>query len=173
MKITGFPQVQKTLADLGLNVVKFGGRALYREAEQIMTLSKQYFAPSDRGTLKASGHVVPPVVQNGKLVVTLAYGGAASGYAVYVHEGTGPAVGRPTFFPPLEAIKEWAKRHGIPEEAAYPIARAIGERGLSPLKYLEKPLLESARNMDERLAASVRLDVEKIAKRQANRGASR
>lgn len=43
--------------------------------------------------------------------------------AVFIEFGTAP------HFPPLAAIRAWCGRKGIPESAAYPIARAIAERG--------------------------------------------
>ena len=162
MTVSGFPKFKAMLSKLGAAGPAAGAGALYREGERIMTTSKRDFVPTDLGPLRASGHVVPPDVQSGRLVVVLAFGGAASEYAVYVHEGTGPAVGRPPFMPPPEALEGWAKRHGIPEENLFALARAIGRKGLTPTKYLETPLLEAARDMDKRLAADVRRDLERL-----------
>jgi hypothetical protein len=36
------------------------------------------------------------------------------------------------------------------------VARAIGQRGLQPIKFLEKPLQEAAPDMGERIAAELR-----------------
>lgn len=61
--------------------------ALYYEANVIMTESKKRCPRSpDGGTLRASGHVQDPVVQGKRISVTMGYGGAASDYAVAVHE---------------------------------------------------------------------------------------
>jgi HK97 gp10 family phage protein len=131
------------------------GAALWKEGERIMAKSKE-LVPVDMGTLRASGHVTLPQVTATGASVTLGYGGAASNYAVYVHEGTGPAVGRPAFMPPVDAIRDWAVRHGLDESLAFVVARAIGQRGLPSLKYLEKPLQEAAPDMGERIAAELR-----------------
>jgi len=42
--------------------------------------------PVDTGTLEASGHVEGPVVRQGGVEVAIVFGGAASAYAIYVHE---------------------------------------------------------------------------------------
>lgn len=140
-------------------------RAIYREAERIMADSRENYVPVDLATLKDSGHVKLPEIRGTVVVVTMGYGGAAAGYALFVHEGTGPAVGQPPFMPPVDAIAAWARRHGIPEEAAYPIARAIGQRGLAPSKYLERPANAARRGMDKRLAADVNRELAKLGRR--------
>lgn len=38
--------------------------------------------------------------------------------------------------PPTRAIRPWLRRHGIPEDAAFVVARAIGRRGLRPRPFL-------------------------------------
>ena len=162
--IEGTPQLQAALRRAGAAGPQLLGRGLYQEAEGIMTTSKQSHVPVDAGVLKTSGFVRPPEARGAAVSVELGYGGAASAYAVYVHEGTGPAVGRPAFMPPVDVIRAWAKRHGIPEDAAFPIARAIGQRGLKPLKYLERPLLAAVRGMASRLAARIRGELARAAR---------
>lgn len=54
--------------------------------------------------------------------------GATAVYAPFVEFGTRP------HFPPLEALELWAKRHGF--ASAWPICKAIAERGLPPRPYL-------------------------------------
>lgn len=64
-------------------------------------------------------------------------------YGKYVEFGTGP------HFPPLDPIREWARRHGMDESAAYPIALAISRRG-TPAKPWLFPAFESERpNFDD------------------------
>lgn len=87
--------------------------------------------PVDRGRLRASeAHEVstakiPDFVRIGPNV---RYGG-------WVHDGRKPG-GK---FPPLAPIKAWAKRHGMPESAAFPIARKIAQKGIK-----ERPFLTDA-----------------------------
>lgn len=59
--------------------------ALREEAEIEMTEAKER-TPVDTGALRASGHVETPEVSPGEVSVTLAFGGPAIGYAIYVHE---------------------------------------------------------------------------------------
>ncbi len=74
------------------------GRGLYGWSEQVMTRAKE-LCPVDTGTLRSSGHVSDPAINNGVMEVTLGFGGpAGSGnhagesngddfvYAEYVHE---------------------------------------------------------------------------------------
>lgn len=51
--------------------------------------------------------------------------------AVYSDARHAPAIefGSAPHFPPLDKIRAWCGRKGIPESAAYPIARKIAERG--------------------------------------------
>lgn len=45
-------------------------------------------------------------------------------YGRFVEEGR-----RPGKMPPVEELRGWARRHGIPEQGVYALARAIGKRG--------------------------------------------
>lgn len=94
-----------------------------------------------------------PVVDTGRLrasvkVVTFSDGlarwvGSDVGYAPFVEFGTRP------HFPPLEPIREWCRRHGIPETAAYAIALKISRTGqparpwLFPAYEEERPKFEA------------------------------
>lgn len=49
-------------------------------------------------------------------------------YAIYVEYGTKP------HFPPPEALEGWARRHGF--DSAWPICKAINERGLKAKPFL-------------------------------------
>ena len=60
--------------------------------------------------------------------------GPTAKYGPYIEFGAGPAVGRKKFFPPMEALESWARQHGF--ESAWPICKAISERGLRARPYL-------------------------------------
>lgn len=53
-------------------------------------------------------------------------------YGKYIDEGR-----RPGKQPPLQAIKEWTRLKGIPESAAFPIARKIGQEGYRGINFTE------------------------------------
>jgi len=50
-------------------------------------------------------------------------------YGKFIDKGRGPS----TRMPPLDAIKEWTRIKGIPEEAAFPIAMKIKNEGFYTL----------------------------------------
>jgi hypothetical protein len=131
-------------------MLQAGAAALRTEHELIMTQAKRN-VPVDLGTLRASGVVLPTVREGNFLVSRGGFGGAARAYAVVVHEGRRPGAR----MPPVEAIRGWLRRVGGDEQMAFPVARSIGRRGTRPLKYYETPLLEAARGMGGRLAASI------------------
>lgn len=154
-------------------LARAGGRAtdllaegMFLEAEGVMGESKRE-VDVDQGTLRASGYVKEPVINRSRggdtVLVVMGYGGAASGYAVYLHEGTGPNVGQPPFMPPVEPFREWAKRVLGDERLGFVIARAVGARGLGPRKYLERPLMRRAPNMEKNIGAHIRRGLERKA----------
>lgn len=133
--------VEKVLARLSVSrrlAPHAAGAALYQEAEQIMGESKERYVPVDDAVLKGSGFVELPAVTATGASVTMGYGGAASAYALAIHEHlskhsppswvAAEAAGRPVQFHPPD--------HGP--------------------KYLERPLLAALRGMAERLAARIR-----------------
>jgi hypothetical protein len=61
-------------------------KALYMVAEEIMTDAKANYVPVVTGNLRRSGFVEKPVVAGNKVHVTLGFGGAATIYAIAVHE---------------------------------------------------------------------------------------
>jgi len=91
MKITvevkGTKELHRVLEKLGKRAQAELGKALYAEAELIMTESKKQ-VPVDTGTLRSTGYVDPPETQKDLVEVELGYGGPAAPYAVDVHERT-------------------------------------------------------------------------------------
>jgi hypothetical protein len=144
------------LRQLDAQAVRLGSRALFLEGEKIMRASKP-LVPVFMGALRSSGHVqLPRRTAGGDIEVVLGYGGAAASYAVFVHEGTGPAVGRPSYFPPISALKPWARKKLGDENAAFAVARAIHRRGTKPIKFLEIPFRAALPGMPGRIAAHIR-----------------
>lgn len=60
-------------------------QAMFAEATTVLNESKK-IVPVDLGTLKRSGEVEPPKVDSSGIEVSITYGGAASEYALIVHE---------------------------------------------------------------------------------------
>ena len=160
VKLEGVEKVRKALADAGRRGPQLLGRALFLEGEAIMARSKP-LVPVFEGALRASGFVKLPVIRGRSVSVTLGYGGAASRYAVFIHEGVGPAVGRPAFNPPASAFVEWTRRVLGDESLAFVVARSVGQKGFKGSKFLERPLRERSRGMATRIAARMRRDLER------------
>jgi hypothetical protein len=59
---------------------------LYREAEEMMTLSKEKYVPVDQGILRSSGFVQQPDIQGSTASVLMGFGGPAAAYALIQHE---------------------------------------------------------------------------------------
>lgn len=86
----------------------------------------------DRGTLIQTANV-----QRARLHKTIVY---PAPHATVVHYGRLPGT-----YPPVQPLIEWAARHGLdkPESAGYAIQKAIKERGIQPLPFLEEAMLDA------------------------------
>jgi hypothetical protein len=101
---------------------------------------------------------------------------AGAKYAKFIEFGTGPAGAKSSLlpvakkamrelgyahgpgggFPPIDQVALWAKRKKIPEEAVYPIARAIGRRGIPAQPFLFPAFEEERPKIVDELTQSVR-----------------
>jgi hypothetical protein len=63
-------------------------------------------------------------------------------YGKFIDEGRGPS----TRMPPLDAIKEWTRIKGIPEEAAFPIAKKIQREGYKGINFTRVLFGQEERN---------------------------
>ena len=78
-------QLNALLSYGGARASKALGQALYREGALAFAASQRE-VPVDTGILKNSGVLSKPYFYGGSLVVDISYGGAASDYAIIVHE---------------------------------------------------------------------------------------
>jgi len=83
-------------------------------------------APEDTGALKKG---ISFIFQGGSGVVV-----SKAKHTVNVVKGRGAG----KRFPPIDVIRAWVVRHGMPESAAYPVARAIATRGIPPKPFLRE-----------------------------------
>src|SRR4030095_6764164 len=151
VKVSGLDQVFKNLEATSEQIIQALARALYEDGNALLNEAKA-IVPVDLGTLKSLGFVTFTEISAGTIDVTVGFGGAAKAYAVYVHEGTGPAVGHASYFPPKEALEAWANKHVIPVGA---LQWAIYRRGTRPTKYLEEPFNHRAKGFDQRIGRAV------------------
>lgn len=126
MALRGAREFKAYLRNLPRVTEQQAAAALRAEAEDIMLKSKRDHVPVDQGTLRASGQVAEPVIRGSMVSVELGYGGAASAYALAVHE-----------HPSEHSPPSWSG--GVKFTVGGP-------------KYLEKPVLAAARNLGQRIA---------------------
>jgi len=62
--------------------------------------------------------------------------------------------------PPYSAIIKWTRFKGLPKEAAYPIAKSIGEKGIKPLNFLF-PFYSKQNQIERFLQQDVAIEIEK------------
>lgn len=161
LRVTGLKELNAALAAMGDRAEQAARAALYQEGERVMAQSKQEVAVGVDGVLRASGFVEPPVKAGRGWRVTLGFGGAAKGYAAAVHEGRKPGT-----MPPSKALEPWVKKKlGVPSKevsgVAFLVARKIKLQGTKPTKYLERPLLAAIPGMADRMARTIRRQVER------------
>lgn len=149
----------RILVGISQEITARTGEALYKLAEEMMTRAKEE-VPVDLGTLRASGHVQPPVVQDGVVSVTLGFGGAAGTYAAAVHEGARP------HWAPKQMILDWARRKGLDEKAGTAIWVSIARKGTRGYKFLEKAVLEKQREISRRMTDAVKAAATSVAIRR-------
>lgn len=113
-------------------------KALYLEAELIITDSKRNYVPIDLGTLRNSGYVALPERSGNTVSIKFGFGGAASAYAIAVHE-------TPSKYDP----PSW-KGNAV----SFGQRRSGGERGP---KYLERPLRNALPAIPQRIADRIKL----------------
>ena len=83
--ITGDRAMMRTLQAVARRTPARVAAALFQEAEIGMGTKKRR-TPVKTGVLRSSGRVDPPHLSSSTISVRLSFGGAASGYAIPVHE---------------------------------------------------------------------------------------
>ncbi len=121
----GLDQLTRRLTKSGKLSPQAMAGPLKLEAELIMTKAKN-LTPVDLGTLRASGHVKNPVITRNTARVLLGFGGAASAYALAVHE-----------HPSRHSPRSW--QGGVSFTSGGP-------------KYLERPVKEARKGFGRRVA---------------------
>jgi hypothetical protein len=61
--------------------------------------------------------------------------------------------------PPIKAMASWAGRHGIPEDRAFYLARAIGRRGTQPVEFFQQAL-DSTEDVADRATGAAAREIE-------------
>lgn len=125
-----------------------------RQATALVTRDAKRFAPVDTGALRSS--ITPEVRDNNRTLQGVV--GSNKAYAPYMELGTGTPAGRPPHRPPVTALREWSRRHGI---SAYLVARAIARRGgLEPRRFLQRAVEQNRERIIDLFNGTVRRIVE-------------
>ncbi|MBC7340892.1 MAG: HK97 gp10 family phage protein [Clostridia bacterium] len=167
VKVKGTRELRRALEKLGKRTLVEAGKALYAEAELIMTESKKQ-CPVDTGTLKSTGYVEQPKYSGGQVTVQMGYGGPAAPYAVIVHEGYGPhaitAKNAKVLAAPANKwkggpVNEYESKQ-LPKyskDGNYVIlGKTVHHPGFAGKKYLENPVNEAAPQLAARLTRRLR-----------------
>lgn len=98
MELEGTAQLRAALTAAGAAAPKAMAAAGLVEMESVMAEAKAQ-TPVDKGTLRDSGHVLPPDIGPTSVEIVAGFGGAASAYAIVQHERLDLAhtVGGPKF----------------------------------------------------------------------------
>ena len=118
---------------------------------EILTTWSEKEIEEAKSILQSDGKVSKGLLIN-SLIAKLEDNGVViefEGYGKYVSDGRGP--GRQ---PPTEDIADWCAVKGIPVEAAYPIARSIGQKG-SPGDGWIDSIMESIDELSAQLAEAI------------------
>lgn len=103
-------------------------KAVYDAADAVFHES-QLEAPVDRGTLRQTGFVRYHKDARAEVIYP-------SEYARPIHHGTRPHM------PPVDPLKEWAKRHAMPDpdKAGWAIAMKIKKKGTPRKPFLQRAI---------------------------------
>jgi hypothetical protein len=137
-KVSGVPELKRLLDQLALVAPAAARREVDIAALNIETRAKQNLTDEgavDTGALRTS--ISSEVTTDSAGIYAVTVGTNQTG--PFIEFGTSP------HFPPLEPIKEWCSRHGLPESAAFPIARKIAAHG-TPERPFMFPAAESERD---------------------------
>lgn len=140
-RIVGSRELQANVAKLKRLAPEFTRNAVNAAAIAIQARAKLNITDNqtvDTGRLRAS---VKIETYSGGLARRV---GSDLKYAPSIEFGSRP------HFPPLDPIRAWCKRHGLPESAAYPIALGISKRG-TPAQPFLYPAFEVERHEFEQL----------------------
>jgi len=130
VEVKGLREAQKRALD---DMRALGGQPMVdamRQATLVVMADARRRVPVDTGRLRAS--IVPEVEVHGHSVEGIV--GSNVAYAPYMELGTRP------HFPPVSALRIWARRHGV---EALLVARAISRRGTRPRAFLMGAYVEN------------------------------
>lgn len=164
LSLSGLKGLQKAIKDKESALTKGIDAEMAASVSKINTEQKT-LVPVNFGLLRSS----LKFDRNTALDYTIASQGAGSEYAPFQEFGTGSKVMIPsglegeaakykggkggTFKDFVESMKDWCRKKGIPESAAYPMAVKIIKNGLRPQPFFFAPAFKEFRELKKRIAA--------------------
>ena len=140
VQLDGVKEFRRVLRNLDRLMLHALAQEITTEAEAIMLRSKSDFVPVDLGTLRSSGQVFDVETKGTTVAIELGFGGAASAYALAVHEGTGPP--------------SWEGKQIV-----------FSPHGDTHPKYLERPTMDAGKGMAARMGKRAKPRIERLARR--------
>lgn len=133
-------------------------KVLKKYGEQVLNEMKNRLINAGKvasGTLLNSLAFVIESEKNGQLTLSVGATGKADDYLYYVDKGR-----KPGKMPPIAPIQQWCKVKGIPEEAAWPIAKNIGKFGIKPTNFFTISITRRAKQLDKMLEEAILKDAQ-------------
>lgn len=162
-RVTGTRQLVQRLQNLGQQGQRMADAIVNSVADEMVLEAKQN-APADLGQTRQQ--IGKESLGGGQVSVF-----SNATHSGYVEFGTGPQVSIPVAFNELAqrvrqrkggnfeefvlSLTGWVRRKGMPENAAYPIARAILRRGLKPRPFFYPAYVTARRKLPQRLSTGL------------------
>ena len=135
VQIIGFPELQQALQAQAQQATEVLKRQMKASGLELETEAKKQLSDVggvDTGQLRVETRYRASDNELGAEVA------APNPVAAAVEYGTAPAGELKQHFPPPKALKPWLRRHGMPESAAYVVARKIALKGIRARPWLSK-----------------------------------
>jgi hypothetical protein len=146
VEIKGWDKLQSTINRFPVVAEKKMDTAIRRSLERIYR-EIDAEAPKDTGDMARRWKRII-----GRFQGTLQ---SETNYAVYVNDGTKP------HFPPISALKDWSRRHGIP---AFLVARKIARMGTKPNPFINRATKNAQAGINKEFKNAVDDILEEMAK---------
>jgi hypothetical protein len=130
IEITGDKEAAERIAKANADLSGARLFELWERVVEMIAASARENAPHDLGFLLAG--ITEEVLQEQEDLLGVIYDDEP--YAPFQERGTD------SYFPNLDALEDWATRHGT---TAWVVALAIAGRGIKPLKYFERALVDN------------------------------
>src|SRR5262245_4832010 len=137
VRITGGEKIAKNVEYLRREFPEFLNAANLETGAEILDLARRNVKQLDAFDTGDLHNSLDMSVSPKRLFVSVY---SSEPYAPYIEFGTRP------HFPPLEPIREWCRHKGIPESAAFPIAKKIAEIGTPERPFLYPAYKQGSRD---------------------------